>query len=158
MRVPEVRFGSDHRVIYPWQYRFRIVAFLVAFLLVLPFLVLADAIARVVLPRRIRDRYWFPRPRPPEVCPACRAPMSIRLFRIPISSDRRKPGETPPVVDIYAGRCPGCGRTSQWHGLGMVVVRIAHPIYHFEELERYSDPEGDLRLTWRSSGPAGAGR
>ncbi len=110
MLVPPLRFGNDHRPIRvwrsPWWAAVAVVIAVVlvwaaAMLLLLPMLALVDAMARAVLPTRLRERCWdrYAYPHPGK-CPACGCALSLRegLTQSP----------------IYEAECTGCGRVVRW--------------------------------------------
>src|SRR5271169_5915394 len=123
MGVPEFRFGSDNRPIEPWPNKLKIVISAILLVLALPACIVADAIARAILPRRIHERYWFPLPRPSDKCPACGRLLAFRLIRVPIPEMLTTVGRPPNYRSIYLGRCSGCDRKFRWALVGKVVVR-----------------------------------
>ena len=110
MLGPHARFGNDHRPIRvwrrPWWAAMAVViavllVWAAAMLLLLPMLALADAMARAVLPTRLRVRFWdrYANPHPGK-CPACGYALSLR--------------EGQSQSPIYEAECTGCGRAFRW--------------------------------------------
>ncbi len=131
MRVPTVRFGNDNRPIEPWKHRYWslgavavmvvVIIWAVAAFFALLALAFADSLARAILPRRFRERYWHPYARAPESCPACGEAWAVQEIKTPSRLKHPKSGRPPGDLIIYEARCPGCSKVYRWVNLGKVA-------------------------------------
>jgi hypothetical protein len=131
MRVPTVRFGRDNRPIEPSEHKYWSVGAVAVMIVVIIWaaaaifavlaLALTDSLARAILPRRVRERYWHPGARNPETCPSCGGALAVREIRRPSGLKHPKTGRPLGDLIIYEGHCSECPKAFRWVNLGKVA-------------------------------------